>query len=427
MGKNVLLSTFNYQPHFSMKQQLLGLLAILFLTQLSVQAQTYPGCDGDRFRSAVFTEVEVTRDLKFGEGVTIAGNNQELFLDVYEPVGDEQSMRPLIMLAFGGSFIVGQRQDLESLCEFYARQGYVAVTIDYRLYDLPVLPLPTADEMREVVVKSISDYKAAIRFMREDAATDNEFRIDPEQVYIGGVSAGAIAAAHTAVLDETDDIDEFLLGLIEDNGGFEGNSSTNTEYATEVQGYINLSGALNDASWIDENDPPFVSVHDDGDLVVPYDAGFAQVLGFEIVYLEGSLQMQLRADSLGITNDLLTIENSPEHVSYFDPAESFISTLNFTTAFVHDQICGEIVNVQDVSPMLNAVSVFPNPTTDFVQVGNPEGLRLRLRLLDASGRMLDQEVGEATLSLSHLPKGTYWLEVTDLDADQRVLRQIVVQ
>ncbi|MEL7248625.1 MAG: carboxylesterase family protein [Bacteroidota bacterium] len=411
-----------------MKQQLLGLFSLLFLSLSSLPAQElYPGCDSERYQAEVFTEVQVTADQQFGSGVTIAGNAQDLFLDVYEPVGDEQSMRPVIVMAFGGSFITGQRQDLASLCEFYARQGYVAVTIDYRLYDLPLLPLPTADEMREVVVKSISDYRAAIRFLREDAATDNQFRIDPDQVYIGGVSAGAIAAAHTAVLDETDEIDDFLLGLIEANGGFEGNSSTNTEYSSAVQGYINMSGALSDASWMDENDPPFVSIHDDGDTVVPYDAGFAQVLGFDIVYLEGSLQMQLRADSINVPNQLRTIENSPDHVSYFQPAESFTSTLNFTTAFVKAQICSDVVNVQGISPALEAITVFPNPTADYVQVRNPEGLSLRLRLLDANGRTLYQDTQQQTISVNQLPQGAYWLEVTDMNTAQRVLRQLVVQ
>lgn len=410
-----------------MKQLLLAVLACFLIPATFLSAQEYPGCDGSRYRADVFTDVSVTTDLKFGEGVTIGGNAQELFLDVYEPVGDEQSMRPLIILAFGGSFISGERQDLESLCEAYARMGYVAVTIDYRLYDLPLVPFPTADEMRDVVVKSLSDYKAAIRYMREDAATDNQFRIDPDQVFVGGVSAGAIAAAHTAVLQETDDIDEFLLGLIEANGGFEGNSSTNTEYSSEVQGYINMSGALNDASWIDENDPPFVSVHDDMDITVPYSDGFAQVLGVSIVYLEGSRSMQLRADSVNVTNELMTIDNSFGHVSYLGTPEDFTTTMTFTASFVHDQICGEIVNVQDVSPELQAVQVFPNPTVDRIQVKNPEGLVLGLRLLDVSGRTLLEQNNSTELWVANQPAGVYWLEVTDRSTAERTVLKVVLK
>lgn len=410
-----------------MKQLLLATVFLFITASTGLLAQTYPGCDGERYRSDVFQEVQVTTDLQFGEGVTIAGNTQQLFLDVYEPMGDQLEARPVVMLAFGGSFITGERQDLESLCQAYARQGYVAVTIDYRLYDLPLIPFPTADEMREVVVKALSDYKAAIRFMREDAATNNQFKVDPEQIFIGGVSAGAIAAAHTAVMQDTDEIDEFLLGLIEDNGGFEGNSSDNTEYSSEVQGFISMSGALNDASWIDENDPPFVSIHEDMDITVPYSTGFAQVLGVNIVYLEGGREMQLRADSVGVVNELRTIENSFEHVGYFDTPEEFTSTINFTTSFVHDQICGDIVNVQDISPELQAIRVFPNPTTEWIQLQNPEGLPLRVRLMDANGRLLKEAVNTNQLSVEEQASGLYYLEVLDLRNQQRNVLEVVVQ
>ena len=410
-----------------MKQLLLATVFLFIAASTTLVAQTYPGCDGDRFRSDVFAEVQATNDIQFGEGVTIAGNTQQLFLDVYEPMDDQLEARPVVMLAFGGSFITGERQDLEALCLAYARQGYVAVTIDYRLYDLPLIPFPTADEMREVVVKALSDYKAAIRFMREDAATDNQFRIDPDQFFIGGVSAGAIAAAHTAVMQESDDIDDFLLGLIEDNGGFEGNSSDNTEYSSEVQGFISMSGALNDASWIDENDPPFVSVHEDMDITVPYGAGFAQVLGVNIVYLEGGREMQLRADSIGVTNELRTIENSFEHVGYFDTPEEFASTINFTTSFVHDQICGELTNVQDITPALQAVQVFPNPTTELIQMRNPEGLPLQVRLLDANGRLIKEAINTNELPVVDQAAGLYYLEVVDLRNQQRNVLEVVIQ
>ena len=99
-----------------MKQLLLTTVFLFIAASTPLVAQTYPGCDGDRFRSDVFAEVQVTTDLQFGEGVTIAGNTQQLYLDVYEPVGDQLEARPLVMLAFGGSFITGARQDLEALC-----------------------------------------------------------------------------------------------------------------------------------------------------------------------------------------------------------------------------------------------------------------------------------------------------------------------
>ncbi|MGH1432877.1 MAG: T9SS type A sorting domain-containing protein [Lewinella sp.] len=403
-------------------------IPLLVLGAISfANAQAYPGCDDIRYRTDVFTEVQSTLGLSYGSGTTIAGNTQELFLDVYEPVGDEQAIRPVIILAFGGSFISGEREDLAGLCESYARRGFVAVSIDYRLYDLPLIPFPTSDEMRDVVVRSISDFKAAIRYMREDAATSNTFRVDPDMVFIGGVSAGGIAAAHTAVLDETDDIDADLLALIEANGGFTGNSSDNTEYSNEVQGYISLSGALNDASWMDENDPPFASVHDDMDIVVPYNTGFASLLGVQIVYLEGSLQLQLKGDSLDIPNRLLTIENSFDHVSYFGTPEEYTATIDFTTEFLQDIMCEQLVGTNDQPEVLGGIRNFPNPATDRIQVTNPEGLLLNLSLFNSMGQRVTQRQNTTELMVGQLPAGIYWLHVEDYATRASTIQKVIIK
>jgi hypothetical protein len=333
----------------------------------------------------------------------------------------------LIILAFGGSFITGERADMALLCEAYARMGYVAVSIDYRLYDFPLVPFPTENAMKEVVIKSLSDMKAAIRYMREDAATENRFRIDPDQVFVGGVSAGAICAAHVAVIDESDDIDPFLLGLIEAEGGFEGNSSDNFEYSSEVQGYINMSGALNDADWIDAEDPPFVSIHDDMDVTVPYGNGYANVFGIDIVYLEGSRTMETRASEVGVVNDLMTIDNSFGHVSYLGDPESFVTSINFTANFVADQICGIMVNTSEVDERLLAINLAPNPATDYLTITNTEGLSLRLTVFSALGQRLETLTNVNTLDLSGLTSGFYFLQIENLESNTMQTRRFVVK
>lgn len=392
-----------------MKKNLLLFITLLFTTISTAQDV---GCDGLRYYEDVFTDIKSTKELKYGEGTTLFGNFQELFLDVYEPEGDDLEMRPVIILAFGGSFIGGERSDLEFLCEAYARKGFVAVTIDYRLFDGPLFPLPTANQMKNVVIKTASDMRAAIRYMRQDAATNNFYRIDPNQVFVGGVSAGSITAFHTAALDEEDDFPQDIQDILAENGGLEGNSSDNFEYSSEVQGIINFSGGLNDASWIDENDPPFVSIHDELDGVVPYEGGNATVFNFPIIYMEGSATCHQVADSLDVTNELKTIENSLIHVSYFSNVSKIIENVNFTSAFIADLLCPlGPTSTQEIDNSVASITAFPNPTSGLISISNASNQNLQLELYSILGRKLGTYTNTTTLDLSDQPNGIYFLTI----------------
>lgn len=407
-------------------KRLYFLCLLISIGQFAMAQADHPGCDGLRFRSTTFSEVNVTEAVLYGSGTTIAGNLDSLYMDIYEPAEDGLEQRPTIILAFGGAFISGERQDLEPLCRAYASQGYVAVTIDYRIYDLPLIPFPSADQLNQVVIQSMFDMRAAIRFLREDADTDNEFRIDPNYIYAGGVSAGAICAAHTAVLDENDDIEAILLGYINENGGFEGNSSDNFEYSSEVSGVINFSGALGDADWLDSNAPPFVSIHEDMDPTVPYGAGFANVFGFDIAPLEGSQLIHERAESFGITNELRTLESS-DHVGYFTPEESFNSSIAFTSEFVHNLVCPLImVNTEDIPEALRAVDIYPNPTADYIRLQADSELDWQLALYDGRGRVLLQGLPQQVLDVANVPSGTYHVQVTDNASGTAIWKKVVI-
>lgn len=403
------------------------LLIFLIISTYHSEAQI-EGCDGSRFIDDIFTEIKVTEGLKYGEGETIFGNFKELYLDVYEPADDALSRRPVIILAFGGSFITGVRQDLDFLCRAYARKGYVAVTIDYRLFDGPLLPLPTAQQMTNVVIKTVSDMKAAIRYMREDADTDNEFRIDSDKVFVGGISAGSITAFHTAVLDNDDVFTEEISDILDENGGLEGNTSDNYEYSSEVQGMVNFSGGLNDGSWIDANDPPFVSIHDDMDGVVPYGGGFAMVFGFPIIYMEGSKVCQEVGDSVGVMNQLKTIENSVGHVSYLlNPADA-AANINFTAEFVADIVCADTpTSSEDLANTLESIEVFPNPTNGLVAISNIADADLQIEVLDVFGRKLNTYANEGSIDLGNHARGIYFLRIKDMNSESVKIVKVVLE
>ncbi len=406
------------------------LLSFILLCTLSIlHAQTWhPTCDGSRYLEQVFEDVEVTTDVLFGNNTTIGGNEKELLMDVYYPAGDEAASRPVVMVAFGGSFIGGDKEQLGWMCRDYSKRGFVAVSIEYRLYDLPLFPLPETEDMQNVVTKSVGDMKAAIRYLREDAAADNTFNIDPDWIFVGGVSAGAICALHTAALDDTDPFDEVLDSLLILNGGIEGNSSDNFEYSSEVQGVINFSGALADASFLDAGDPPIVSVHDDMDGTVPYNEGYASVFGLDIAYMEGSGVIHPLADELGIKNELWTFENSPAHISYLGTSnESVEGIIDYTAAFLYDILCeGFVSHTQDIVDNIDGVQIAPNPTSGLINIKNIHNKSLRFNLSNSLGKNINLKTTSNTIDLSGLANGLYYLHIFDQENGVYSIEKIIL-
>jgi hypothetical protein len=394
-------------------KQTYTLLFILIMTVYS-QAQ-HPTCDGTRYLNEVFPSVDTTFNVFFGVNTTYAGNVDSLYMDVYQPLGDTASKRPLMILAFGGSFVVGERTDMAPLCHYYAQRGYVTATIDYRLFDGLFVPFPDSVVFGDVVVKAIGDMKASIRHFREDAATANLYKIDTNFVFIGGGSAGAIMALHVAYLDSTDTIPPHIQMAIDNNGGHEGNTTTNTQYSSEVQAVLNLSGALGDASWVDAGDVPVFSVHDDNDDIVPYGQGYSTIAGFPVSYLEGSQVIADTATALGIPNVLITIPNSTGHVSYVNNPQWQDSVFTGILIFLNEILCPTMTSTA-VELYSTDVLIYPNPAV--------QNITIELRDLESSYALIlynnmGQQVflqenlatSQVTLSRQNLPAGVYYLKL----------------
>jgi hypothetical protein len=401
-------------------QKLIFTLSLLTGMVCSAFAQNHPTCDGNRYVNPSFATVDTTLTVLYGNNTTFAGNNQDLYMDIYEPTGDAAAMRPAIILAFGGSFISGQREDMEDLCRYYAHHGFVAVTIDYRLYDGPLFPFPDSSDMTDVVIKAVGDMKASIRFLREDAATANTYRIDPNMIFVGGISAGGIAAAHTAYVDSTDNIAPNEMMAINNNGGYEGNSSTNVGmYSSEVHGVVNFSGALRDADYIGANSAPLFSAHDDMDGTVPYAYGSAQVFGIPIIAVEGSSVMATKATNAGVTNFLITLPNSTGHVSYFgsNAAQWQDTVLNTSGEFLHDNvICPLISSVGALSTELVTAKFYPNPSNvDMTVAFENLSSSYTIALYDNMGRQVFQEKEINTdrylLAKENFAAGVYFVNI----------------
>lgn len=341
----------------------------MMLAALNLQAQFDYGCDGDRYIDLVITNYGQD-EIKYGRNINPAGDSVDLFMDVYYPESDPVDARPLVVLAHGGSFIGGNRQDMENYCIRLAERGYVAATVDYRLLSL-LNGIPDSIKAMDIAIKASHDMKGAIRWFKHNAIEDgNTYNVDPEMIFIGGYSAGAITACVAGLVDPEDVDLPFLTEIIENNGGFEGNTGdpAYSIYDTEVRAILNLSGAVYDTSWITESDPLIFSFHGTDDDVVNYEKGFASVFGIPIVPLYGSGSIGIRQQNLGLGGSLFTVDGGGHTDIYFDP--SYENTRNQflaeTDVAFADIICGVISETYFESE--SVVRVFPSPANSFINI-----------------------------------------------------------
>lgn len=165
-----------------------------------------PGPPRGRYLDPVFDDVDVTRDVVYRETVDASGNPVQLQLDIYEPAGDDADQRPAVVWMPGDYdwFAADDKDDVASYAEAFARHGYVAVTMDYRMHPgLNCCPTRDAVGMTEAILDGYDDAKVGIAWLQEHAA---DYRIDPEAIASGGASAGATNSLGLAYQpDEVDD------------------------------------------------------------------------------------------------------------------------------------------------------------------------------------------------------------------------------
>lgn len=119
------------------------------------------------------------------------GDDVDLALDVWEPVGDPaDQLRPVLLWMHGGFFEYGSRAGNRDVLEDFAARGFVVVSIDYRVQPVPDGP-GLAIPVEEAVTDTREDAEAAVAWIRDHAA---DLRIDPASIVASGYSAGAITA-----------------------------------------------------------------------------------------------------------------------------------------------------------------------------------------------------------------------------------------
>jgi len=383
-----------------------------FLSCLTLTAAVAQECGSGRYFTAnYFTDVTVTSAVTYGSNTAVAGGAQTLRLDVYEPTGDLLAERPVVIVAFGGSFISGSRADVAQICEDFAKRGYVAVAPDYRVGFF----FPNAATTTRAVMRGSHDMKAVVRYLRKSVAElGNPYHIDVDRIISGGVSAGAISALHATYLDQESEIPSAIAAEMPALGGVEGNSGS-PGYSSAVFACYSFSGAIGDTSWIATGNAPLASIHEVGDGVVPYYTQEVSVIGIPTgLIASGSHDIHERAANIGLVNCFKSYPGTG-HVGYL--SSDFAVALDWTAQFLGELSCGTPVScgaTTSIAIVDRSVgsSVFPNPTNGNMQFELPEASTVRV--LDASGRVFINErfaQGVAYMDLSALPAGAYAVEV----------------
>ncbi|UZH56116.1 alpha/beta hydrolase [Salinimicrobium tongyeongense] len=179
---------------------------------------------------------------------------EALKLDIYTPKNDTARSRPLIVFMHGGGFSGGSRahEDLVKFSQQAARKGYVAVQISYRLtrkgrsfgcdYE--------ASGKIETFQKAAEDFMDAVQFLITNA---EKYRINPEQIIVGGSSAGAEAVLNAVYNPQL---------MFSEPGKYKN---------IDIDGVFSLAGAIVDARYLTaKNAVPGVFFHGTKDKLVPY-------------------------------------------------------------------------------------------------------------------------------------------------------------
>lgn len=397
------------------------LFSLVFLSQ-----ESFAQC-GERYLNELF-EIE--------QETTVYSDVYDREMDIYQPIEEGANLkRPVIILAHGGSFFAGSKENgtMRNLCRAFARRGYVTASINYYLTD-NVVNLADSLKMVETVMRAISDGKAAIRFFRKDAATDNRYRIDPDQIFIGGNSAGAILALNLGVLGTIEEAPEFIQEIIARNGGIEGNSG-NAGYSSEVQGIIGLAGGISRLSFLDISDPPIVSCHGDADGVVSFECddvfeGDATFGFLDLVNLCGSGAFHPVATQVGISNSLKVYEGEG-HTPWSFNNTMLEEVISFVGNFLYGiVVCEAPTSVANITNNAFNIRIQPNPAKANIQITSENHEIQQVQLFDYTGKLLQtinaQRQTNLKVERQQLPTGMYFAHI-HLSNGKQVVEKVIFE
>jgi hypothetical protein len=246
--------------------------------------------------------------LQFANEDSYGNVTTTLRMNIYHPNNtlDTLTKRPVLIFCFGGGFVAGSRTEASmiQLCQSFARRGFVTATIDYRLG----MNISNEELSKRAVYRGLQDGRSAVRFFRNNS---NTYKIDPNQIYIAGHSAGGFVALHNVYLDKDSERPASTRNYLgrPDLGGLDAIGDNKTDVnGNAVSGKANaamgFAGALGDVNYIEgANDMAGVYFHSSDDDVIPYNSGepFSNLNwlpGFNLPDVFGGNQLNTRAGNV---------------------------------------------------------------------------------------------------------------------------------
>jgi acetyl esterase/lipase len=328
-----------------------------------------------RYIDEVFEEIIITENIVYANAPDlpflffIESNtfDIDLEMDIYEPEGDLETQRPLIIFLYSGSFFTGSNEldDIVALSKSAAKRGFVVMAINYRLG----LNILSGYSGERAVYRGMQDLSAAIRFARE---YHEDYNIDPNKIFVWGTSAGGIIALQLSSAEE-DERPESTFGIFGDPDlgciDCEGNAF---QHNSKPNAVVSCWGAIGNLEWIDSyNQIPTIMFHGESDLIVPINTGFPFTANITLPLVYGSAEINERMNDLGILHEFYSAEGEGHEYwgtlagfwtdgpnQYFYDIQS--NTYNFLYQFIVNGIQGdingdEIINIIDVISIVNLI------------------------------------------------------------------------
>ena len=242
-----------------MKTGLIGIILII----IGASLQTFGQCNSERYIDSVFASERTVENRVYNQSWALQGACSietytafdDFTLDVYEPIGDAISKRPVLVYAHGGAFLIGDKRivPVDQFCYKMAERGFVVVSIDYRKCFNTV----STPSIERAVYRAVQDFNAAMRWVK---AKSDTFRIDSNMVFAGGNSSGGIMAIFSTYSDDYErgaipsTYNTPDLGCMDCSGNYYNGES-------KAKAVLNFWGATLDTNIIEAGDPPMLSMH----------------------------------------------------------------------------------------------------------------------------------------------------------------------